>query len=153
MPPAPPAAVKPPSQKTPANTSLPAPSSIAEQSDPQQSIDWADEAAREADALGSNTITLPKSSDKTPPRPVLSPFAPPPTHHAGDSYRNESGETIVWISDKCYQASGQLLTVPDVMAHAMLPRTVCPRLSNKPRGDLFKDFPPYKKLHPDEDAR
>ncbi len=152
-PPAPPTVVKRVSRKTPITPPSPAPSSGAVQSDSQQPIDWAEEAAREAGALTSNAITLPQSSDRAPPRPAPSPFAPPPTHHAGDSYTNESGETIVWISDSCYQVSGNMLTVPDVMAHARLPRTLCPRLSNKPRGDLFKDLPAYKKLHPDDDGR
>lgn len=145
--------VKRSSQKTPLPLSFSAPASAATQTDSKRPIDWAEEAARVAGALTSNAITLPQSSDKTPLRQTPSPFAPPPTHHAGDSYRNEIGETIVWISDMCYQVSGAMLTVPDVMAYAMLPRTACPRLSNKPRGDLFKDLPAYKKLHPDDDAR
>ncbi len=131
----------------PPTSSFSAPSAAAAEPDSQPLIDWAQEAVREAGVLASNAIT-PPSSGGTPSQPAPGPFQPPPAHHAGESYRNEVGETIVWISDKCYQVSGTLLTVPDVMAHAMLPRTICPRASNKPRGDLFKDLPAYRKLHP-----
>jgi hypothetical protein len=141
------------SRRTPITPPSSAPASAGVQSDAQPPIDWDEEAAREADALSGNAITLPQSSAKTPLRPAPNPFAPPPIHHAGDSDTNESGETVVWISDKCYQVSGNMLTVPDVMAHARLPRTLCTGSSNEPRGDLFKDLPAYKKLHPDDDAR
>jgi len=115
-------------------------------------IDWAEEAKRVARELASRDA---KSTVSRAPTASglsdLSSWFPPPAHHAGEQYTNESGERIVWISDKCYQVSGSsLLTVPDVFSKAMLPKTLCPGNSRKPRGDLFKDLPAYKKHHPEE---
>jgi hypothetical protein len=117
----------------------------------QAPIDWADEAKRAASALTSKD-----AKSTSTPAPSASGMSdanswfPPPAHRAGDQY-TENGERIVWISDKCYQVSGSsLLTVPEMFSKTMLPKTICPRNSRKPRGDLFKDLPAYKKYHPEE---
>jgi hypothetical protein len=116
-------------------------------------IDWTEQAqraARDFAAKDAKSISTPASSPAAGVTDANSWF-PPPAHHKGDQYTNESGERIVWISDKCYQVSGSsLLTVPEVFSKAMIPKTVCPRHSGKPRGDLFKDLPAYKKYHPEQ---
>jgi hypothetical protein len=116
-------------------------------------IDWTGEAQRAARDLAvrdAKSISTPASSPAAGV-PAANSWFPPPAHHKGDQYTNESGERIVWISDKCYQVSGSsLLTVPELFSKAMLPKTICPRHSRKPRGDLFKDLPAYKKYHPEE---
>jgi len=68
-----------------------------------------------------------------------------PTHHAGEEYRSAEGDSIVWVSERCYIDS----PVPDLalasaLAHAALPRTVCPGDSKEARGDLFGALPAYR---------
>jgi hypothetical protein len=76
-----------------------------------------------------------------------------PAHHAGESYRDELGATIVWVSDKCYiESDPPLPGTPPALQGARVTRTVCPGISNEPRGDLFKDLPAYRnnqKYRPD----
>jgi len=73
-----------------------------------------------------------------------------PAHHAGESYRDEYGDAVVWVSEKCYiESAPPLPGTPPVFAAARTTRTVCPGASNAPRGDLFKDVPAYRKYHPD----
>jgi hypothetical protein len=118
----------------------------------QAPIDWAEEAKQAAIAL-----TGKDSRSTATPTPFASGVSgtnswfPSPAHRAGDQYTDASGERVVWISDTCYQVSGSsLLTVPELFSKAMLPKTICPSNSRKPRGDLFKDLSAYKKYHPEE---
>ncbi|MGH8267530.1 MAG: hypothetical protein ACRETS_09440 [Steroidobacteraceae bacterium] len=65
-----------------------------------------------------------------------------PAHEAGEQYRLEDGEWIVWVSARCYIVSEPALGLP-----GLLPNTVC-QGDSQPRGDLFKDLPAYQKYHP-----
>ncbi|HXS27460.1 MAG TPA: hypothetical protein VN730_07340 [Steroidobacteraceae bacterium] len=72
-----------------------------------------------------------------------------PAHYAGESYRDELGNKIVWVSEKCYiESDPPPLGTPPAFEHATSTRTVCPGNSNTPRGDLFKDLPEYRKYAP-----
>jgi hypothetical protein len=62
----------------------------------------------------------------------------PREHHAGERYKTESGDWIVWISSSCYQIArwgpGALGSTP--------PQTVCPRQPDTSRSD--ERAPPSK---------
>jgi hypothetical protein len=132
----------------PLSTDVPAATSVIA-SVQQAPIDWAEEAKRAAIALDTRSTTTP--APLASGVPDTNSWFPQPAHRAGDQYRQETGEWIVWISDKCYQVSGSsLLIVPELFSKAMLPKTVCPSNSHKPRGNLFKDLAAYKKYHPEE---
>lgn len=110
-------------------------------------IDWVAEARRAAaGVMGAHNVRkfgeIPKAdSGQGPPRS-------PPAHQAGEQYRGEYGEWIVWVSDRCYIISDTpTLGLPEVLARSIPTRTVC-QGDSEPRGDLFKDLPAYKKYHP-----
>lgn len=124
----------------------------AEVSDEKQlPVDWQSEAHEAATAI-AESLKVPtevkdrRKTSSAPPGPR--PWHPAPAHKAGEEYRTETGEHIVWISDKCY-VKASLPVVPDLIPLHTLSTTVCPRNSGTARGDLFEDLPAYKKLHPD----
>jgi hypothetical protein len=124
---------------------------------PPQAIDWHAEAQSAAaavtgskgvPAVPSETQDPRKTSSSTGPRA----WFPPPAHHRGEAYKTITGESIVWISDKCYvQSPAAKLGMAQILTRGMLTTTVCPRTSGKARGDLFEALPAYKKLHPEAD--
>jgi hypothetical protein len=123
-----------------------------------EAIDWQAEAQKTAAAItgskgGSATPSEPQDRRKTSSSHGPRPWFPPPAHHAGEEYKTITGETVVWISDKCYvTSSAPMLGVPQIFARGMLSTTVCPRTSGHARGDLFEALPAYKKAHPQTDA-
>lgn len=48
-------------------------------------------------------------------------------HHAGDRFKTESGDWIVWINASCYQVASWQSTAPALGANP--PRTICPAKS------------------------
>jgi len=90
-------------------------------------VNWAAEAHRAAQAV--------EIRRNHPPNVAISssPWSDwwPREHHAGERYKTESGDWIVWISSSCYQIArwgpGALGSTP--------PQTVCPRQPDTPRGD------------------
>ncbi|MGH8290142.1 MAG: hypothetical protein ACREV7_14125 [Steroidobacteraceae bacterium] len=114
-------------------------------------IDW-DVAAREAAASvlerkkrisfgfpagGQSALTLGVPSSRSP------------AHHAGESYRTESGEVIQWTSDRCYLVSDPpSLAEPDFLKNARITHFGCLPPPGPPPGELFKSLPAYKKYHP-----
>jgi hypothetical protein len=73
---------------------------------------------------------------------------PAPEHHTAEQYRSVDGESIVWVSDRCYIDSPPSdPALPGAFAHATLTRTVCPEDSKAARGDLFEALPAYRKNH------
>jgi hypothetical protein len=52
--------------------------------------------------------------------------------HAGDSYKNEAGDWIVWIDADCYKVASW--HSGDPAANAGLPQIVCPKKSGVPPG-------------------
>jgi hypothetical protein len=121
-----------------------------------QAIDWQAQAQKAAAAItGSNAVPSEtedrrKTSSSHGPRP----WVPPPAHHAGEEYKTITGDSIVWVSDKCYvKSSAPMLGVAQIFARGMLSTTVCPGSSGNARGDLFEALPAYKKYHPEPDPQ
>ena len=83
-------------------------------------VNWSDEAKR---AIRAYEIRGEQSRE--PAHSGLSPWDKwlSPAHRAGDRYKTQSGDWIVWISADCYQiAVGHSTTV----ANARATQTVCP---------------------------
>jgi hypothetical protein len=125
---------------------LPIPDSVESPSNtPWRGIDWAAEAQREGTAI---TQTPPKATEfgQLPHGDDEGKaLRPPPAHYAGQQYRDEFGESIVWVSNRCYIVSENAPF--DVPRGSNLTRTICVGDSGQPRGDLFKDLPAYRKYH------
>jgi hypothetical protein len=111
---------------------------------PGRGIDWAAEAQRESIAITQPAkVTefgqLPHGEDDGKA------LQSTPAHYAGQQYRDEFGESIVWVSNGCYLVSEN---VPfDVPRGSNPTRTICVGDSSQPRGDLFKVLPAYTKYH------
>jgi hypothetical protein len=111
------------------------------------SVDWDSEARRAAGAVtGAPRV---REFGRIPEAPSwLGSTAPSRSHEAGEQYRLDTGERIVWVSDRCYIVSGlPPLGMPDALARSIPTTTVC-KSDFGPRSDLFKDLPAYKKYHP-----
>jgi hypothetical protein len=135
---------------------VPVPPSIAYPSPDNmpQAIDWRAEAQKAAAAItGSGGVpSVAEDRRKTSSSHGPRPWFPPPAHHAGEEYKTITGDSIIWISDKCYvKSSAPMLGVADIFARGMLSTTVCPGSSGPARGDLFEALPAYKKHHPEPD--
>ena len=115
--------------------------------DAGRAIDWTAEAERAAAALSN--APKPREFGSFPRADSQEkPVHPTPAHHAGEQYRDPYGNTVVWVSDRCYVVSERAaLGMPGVLAQSRPTHTVCvdPR---GPEGELFKDLPAYKKYHP-----
>lgn len=112
-------------------------------------IDWAAEAQKSAAALASqapaDTHGKPGARGSSVPRPLFG----SPAHHAGEQYKTESGDSIVWISDQCYLISSlPVLGAPDVLSRLRGTMVACPGEGGTARGDLFESLPAYKKYGP-----
>jgi len=112
------------------------------------SIDWLAEAGRAAEAATAAPHT--RSFGEIPKAPSwLGSSHSGPTHSAGEQYRFEDGEWIVWVSDRCFIVSEPPpLGMPDVFARSLGTHTVCQAPPGPGEGELFKDLPAYKKYHP-----
>jgi hypothetical protein len=124
-----------------------APLPITPPRDEGTAIDWAGEAhevaVSEAEKLTGRERRARDGNDGSADAPAHG-----PTHQAGEQYRTETGDSIVWISDRCYVISeNPSLGTPPSMAGSKPTRTVCKRDSDEARGDLFKDVPAYRKHH------
>jgi hypothetical protein len=109
-------------------------------------IDWQASAERAASA-----VTQPSPyrrfgrADVMPDGPVRSPSAGRPR---GEIYQDSvTGELRKWVSEDCYQVLREAprAGVQDDFAKHLPPRIMCSLKSKKPRGDLFKDLPAYKR--------
>jgi hypothetical protein len=121
-----------------------------------QPIDWQAEAQKAAAAITGSKGVPSEGEDrrKTSSSPGPRPWFPPPAHHAGEQYKTLTGDSVVWISDKCYvKSSPPPLGLPDIIARGLLSTTVCLSNSGPARGDLFEALPAYKKYHPDPEPR
>lgn len=115
--------------------------------DAHTSIDWLAEARRAAAVATAAPRT--RSFGESPKAPAwLAPSRSSPNHRAGEQYRLETGESVVWVSDRCYIVSEPPpLGMPDVLARSLGTRTVCQAPPGPREGELFKDLPAYKKYH------
>jgi hypothetical protein len=109
-------------------------------------IDWNAEAQRAARAVTSTPSV--RNFGRIPEAPFwLGPVPSLPKRHAGEQDRLDGGDSIFWVSDRCYVVSSiPLLGMPDILERSMSTRTVC-KDDSDPQGDLFKDLPAYKKHH------
>ena len=57
---------------------------------------------------------------------------------------------MVYVSENCYQLSKEITYIENATNTGAKIQTYCNKRSKEPRGDLFKDLPAYKKLHPDK---
>jgi hypothetical protein len=110
-------------------------------------IDWAAEARRAAAAMRESPEPrefgdIPRVDTANAPRNSE------PTHHAGETYRDASGNNVAWVNDRCYVVSeAPPLGAPDVLSRMQPTRTVCVDRQGA-QGELFKGMSAYKKLHP-----
>jgi hypothetical protein len=109
-------------------------------------VDWWAEAER---------VVQDRARDSAPAVPddridmrVASPRDAPP-HQIGESYKDELGDKVVWVSEKCYiESQPPLPGTPPAFAAARTTRVYCPGGSTAVQADSFKD-PAYRKSHPD----
>ena len=139
---------------TPVTPFMPEAPSISMQAldSPPEPIDWQAEAHRAATTITNSNPPPPPTEDrrKTASAHGPRPWVPKSTHHAGEQYKTITGDTVVWVSDKCFvKSSAPLPTVPGFIARQLLTSTVCPGSGHEARGDLFEALPAYKKLHPE----
>jgi hypothetical protein len=105
-------------------------------------VDWGAEAGRAATAM---TEPMKFREFGHHGRAESAPQSRTPAHQAGEQYRVEAGEWIVWVSDRCYIVSGvPPLGVADVIARSIPTHTVC-QGDSATRGDLFQELPAYQK--------
>ncbi len=115
----------------------------------QPSIDWDAEARRAAGAVTAAPAQV-REFGQIPQAPSwLGSTRAASAHQAGDQYRLETGEWVIWVSDRCYILSQPApLGMPDVFAHSLGTQMACQAPPGPPPGELFKDLPAYKKYHP-----
>lgn len=97
-------------------------------------VDWSAEARR---ALQAFEIRNNRRSNSPAPSgsSAENDWWPRAQHHAGEQYKNDSGDWIVWINSSCYQiAKAASSYVPG----AVVSQTICPG----------RDAPAYKSAHP-----
>jgi hypothetical protein len=90
-------------------------------------VNWVAEAHRAVEAVEIRR-------DHPPNTPISSSWTDwwPGQHRAGDRYKTESGDWIVWISASCYQIARW---GPGAIFSSAPAQTFCPRKSDAPRGD------------------
>jgi hypothetical protein len=116
-------------------------------------VDWYKEAGRSAARIARAEAA--KRGSKGAPEehdaPSKDPWWPKGVHQAGEE-EVTNGQTIEWISDRCYVKSDvPPPATPDFLARARISKGGCKDPSaGAARGDLFDNLPAYRKLHPDE---
>ena len=111
-------------------------------------LDWTAAARKVAADVIKRSGPAAGAGDGTPrdAPPEHGSIFPAPTHHADEEYQSAEGDSIVWVSERCYIDSAVPdLALPSALAHSALPRTVCPGNSKEARGDLFEALPAYRK--------
>lgn len=93
-------------------------------------VNWAAEAHRAIKAF-----EIRRDQPQDPAQSVSSTWEEwwPRQHHAGDQFKTESGDWIVWISADCYQIAVAHSNSADVGPGT--PHTVCPHKRASPRGE------------------
>ncbi len=66
-------------------------------------------------------------------------------HRAGDRYRTDSGDWIVWISSSCYQVAK---STPSGIVSSSPPQTICPCRSDSSSGAAADALPVCKQANP-----
>jgi hypothetical protein len=96
-------------------------------------IDWANEAHEVARATGSGNVrSHDRHQQSESSQPTKSIFADPPAHYAGEQFKTDGGQWIVFVSDDCYQISNPFASL-DVLGNGLGVQTYCVGKSNTPR--------------------
>lgn len=124
------------------------PSQIRAESRQGTPIDWSAEAERAASDAISRPST--RSFGEFPRAPDWLRSVPSSDkHHAGEQYQLGRGESVVWVSNRCFVVSEPPpLGMPDVFARSLGTHTSCQGPTGPREGELFKDLPAYRKSHP-----
>jgi hypothetical protein len=141
-----------PTPSAPTATSAPtlsAPTAPAAPASPgPPAIDWNREASIVAAIKGGEAATDAGGAAGAAPS-VAPPFEPPPLHYKGEEIPAGNGDTIVFVSSSCYVVSPKFPPIVNASNTGKPQQIYCIRKNKTARGDLFKDLPVYKKLHPD----
>jgi hypothetical protein len=132
----------PPMTPSDAITEIPA----ADGNDPGKAIDWPQEAHDAAARFAERGNNEPTAAEPT----AISPFPRAAPHHKGEQIPTAEGRSMVFVSEDCYQFSKEITYIENKTNAGKKIQTYCNRRSKTPRGDLFKQLPAYKRLHPDE---
>jgi hypothetical protein len=116
----------------------------------QGNVDWDQEARRAARDSAARADTPTARSSTVSPESAASDWFPAPKFHKGDQVPTSGGDTMIFVSDHCYQIAPAIRTAPNASNNGMGLPTYCFSGSRQVRGDLFKDLVAYKKLHPDK---
>jgi hypothetical protein len=85
-------------------------------------VDWGAEARRALNAFEIRRKE-PGTHSMQSETPAEEGWWPQAQHHAGEEYKTETGDWIVWIDSNCYQIAAA--ATPYALG-ASLPRTICP---------------------------
>jgi hypothetical protein len=102
----------------------------------KRDVDWGEEAHRAAETAADENS--PVTAGDKPDSSSSSGSFTAPRHHAGEQFKLDTGDWIVWINNYCYQVS-EWAPRSAGWSGVSLPKTICPQSSNSPRADLFKD--------------
>jgi len=92
-------------------------------------IDWSAEARRALQAFEIRSNKNP--NEPSPSRSTTDDdWWPHAAHHAGEQYKTDGGDWIVWIDSSCYKVAKAASS--DALG-AVLPQTVCPKQDARPR--------------------
>jgi hypothetical protein len=133
---------------SPVLTLPPLPAEASSTNNVSPGIDWDAEAHRAAEAAAKGSAGSASDKDRSALLSAGAGWWRQPQHHAGDQFKTDTGDWIVWTSSKCFVVANALLRV--LTTGAALAVTQCPGDSGSPRGDLFAQLAAYKKLHPTE---
>jgi len=86
-------------------------------------VNWAAEAHRAVRAFEIRRDHRPSHAVSAASPPAWESWWPQSKHHAGDQYKTESGDWIVWISSSCYQIASWHANAPAL--NAAEPQTIC----------------------------
>ena len=93
---------------------------------PSGAIDWESEATQAAAAVLRPSKRISFGFPDRKSSLALGARSQSPAHYAGEMYRTQTGEVVVWTSDNCYLVSDPPLPgEPDFLARARITRAGC----------------------------
>ncbi len=121
-------------------TSLSPPPSASVADGRGRGVDWLAEKRRAVQAYEIRAHT-PPTGEMLSGSPADEHWWPRSQHHAGEQFKTNSGDWIVWVSDNCYQVAtaGPNPFTPG----ALLPLTVCPGNPGMARSELLQESAAY----------
>ena len=97
-------------------------------------IDWANEANEVAKATsGGSARPLDGRRQSEPNQPSKSIFGERPAYHAGEQFKTDDDQWIVFVSDDCYQIASPFASL-NVLGNGLGVQTYCVGKSNTPPG-------------------